>query len=137
MTDRHKKEIFLKTKVIAVVGLSDHSERPSYAVASYLLSQGFTVIPVNPMVREVLGQKSYPNLSSIPKNIRIDVVDLFRKSEDVFPHVREAIERGGIHTIWMQEEVTNKEAASLAERHGLEVIMDTCIMKEHKRLHSL
>lgn len=134
MTDEEKKQIFLRTKVIAVVGLSERSERPSHAVASYLMSEGFVVIPVNPTIEHVLGQKSYPNLTSIPKNIRIDIIDIFRKSEDVFPHIQEAILRKDAHSIWMQEGVIDKKAASLAKRHGLQVVMDTCIMKEHKRL---
>ena len=124
----------LKTaKTIAIVGLSDKPDRPSYDVASYLKEQGFRIIPINPNVPEVLGEKAYPDLLSVPKDIQIDIVDIFRKSELVLPHVKEAIDRGDAKTIWMQEGVINQEAADLAKEHGLEVIMNFCLMKTHKK----
>lgn len=123
-------------RTIAVVGLSDKPERPSFEVASYLQSQGFRVIPVNPHITEVLGEKAYPDIQSIPSDIPVDIVDIFRRSEEVMPHVKEAIKRGGVKTIWMQEGVINEEAKQLAEEHGIAVTMNFCLMKTHKVLKS-
>ncbi len=125
--------LLTNVKTIAIVGLSDKPDRPSFEVASYLKSQGFRIVPVNPNVSEVLGEKSYPDLLSIPKDIQIDIVDIFRRSEEVMSHVKEAVERGDVKTIWMQEGVVNEEAAELAREHGLEVIMNFCLMKTHKK----
>lgn len=116
---------------IAVVGLSDKPERDSHRVASYLQKEGYRIIPVNPALKEVLGEKCYPDLSSIPPEVKLDVVDVFRRAEVVLPIVEEAIRRGNVKTIWMQEGVVNEEAASRARSAGLEVIMDKCIKKEH------
>lgn len=126
--------LFDGIKTIAIIGLSDNPGRPSNQVGSYLLSKGFNIIPVNPNVQSVLGIKSYPDLLSIPKEIKIDVLDIFRKSELVLPHIQEAIERGDIKTVWMQEGITNDEAANLARKNGLNVIMDFCLMAAHKKL---
>jgi len=123
-------------KTIAIVGLSDKPERPSFDVASYLQSQGFRIIPVNPNITEVLGEKAYPDILSIPDDIRVDIVDIFRRSEEVMPHVEEAIKRGGVKTIWMQEGVINHTAKQLAETNGINVIMNFCLMKTHKGLKS-
>ena len=120
----------LKHKTIAVVGLSDKPERASYDVASYLLSQGYRIIPVNPNIKEWKGIKAYPSLSAIPKDIRIDVVDIFRRSEFVPPIVDEAITIGA-KAIWMQLGVINEEAAEKARSAGLEVVMDRCMKVEH------
>lgn len=127
-------EFYKTIKTIAIVGLSDKPERYSHQVASYLQSQGYKIIPVNPNISEVLGEKSYPNLLTIPKDIRIDVVDIFRKSEKVILHVKEAVERGDAKTIWMQEGVINTEAEQHAKSQGLQVVMDACIMKTHKKI---
>lgn len=126
-------DILQTAKTIAIIGLSDKPDRPSYDVASYLKNQGFCIIPINPNVSEVLGEKAYPDLLSVPRDIQIDIVDIFRKSELVLPHVKEAIDRGDAKTIWMQEGVINQEAADLAKEHGLEVIMNFCLMKTHKK----
>lgn len=125
-----------KSKIIAIVGLSDKPDRPSYEVASYLQKQGFRIIPINPHIQEIFGEKPYPDLLSVPKEIRIDIVDIFRKSDLVLPHVKEAIERGDVKTIWMQEGIVNDEAASLARKNGLEVIMNFCLMKTHKKIQT-
>jgi len=117
-------------KTIAVVGLSPNPDRPSHRVARYLLDQGFTVIPVNPGQTEILGQKCYSRLADIGHSV--DIVDIFRKSADVPPVVAEAIEIGA-KTIWMQEGVINEEAAALARARGLAVVMDRCLMIEHRR----
>ena len=123
-----------KIRTIAIVGLSDKPDRPSHEVASYLQSQGFRIIPVNPNITDVLNEKAYPNLLAVPRDIKIDIVDIFRKSDQVLPHVEEVIERGDVRTIWMQEGVVNEEAAALARKNGLDVIMDFCLMQTHKKL---
>lgn len=124
--------VLADVKTIAVVGLSDNPDRPSYQVASYLKSQGFRIIPVNPAIQQVLGEKAYPDLLSVPADIKIDIVDIFRRSEDVMPHVREAVERGDAKTVWMQEGIINEEAREYAESRGVHVIMNFCLMKTHK-----
>ena len=125
------EEILRNSKTIAVVGLSPNPMRPSYDVARYLKEQGYCIIPVNPMVEEVLGEKSYPNLSAIPE--RVDVVDVFRRSEEVPAIVEEAIKIKA-PVVWMQEGVIHEEAAARAQEAGLSVVMDMCMMTEHQRL---
>lgn len=129
--DTDLRRILDDSKTVAVVGLSPKPERPSYRIATYLQRQGYRVIPVNPTVEEVLGERSYPDLRAVPE--KIDVVDIFRRSEDVPPIVEEAIEVGA-PVVWMQEGVVNEEAATRAEQAGLRVVMDRCILKEHRRL---
>lgn len=119
LVERQLKE----SKTIAVVGLSPNPDRDSNRVALYLQQAGYRVIPVNPMVDEVLGEKSYPDLKSIPEDIEIDMVDVFRRSELVPPVVDEAIELG-VKFIWMQDGVVHEEAAKKAEAAGIPVIMD-------------
>ena len=106
---------------IAVVGLSDNPERTSYRVSKYMQDQGYRIIPVNPMIEEALGEKSYPDLKSVPEPI--DMVDIFRRSELVPPVVDEAI-AVGVRYIWMQDGVINQESADQAEQAGIPVIMD-------------
>ena len=125
------EEILKNSRTIAVVGLSPKPDRPSYGVARYLQGQGYRIIPVNPGAQEVLGEKAYPNLSAIPE--RVDVVDIFRKPEDVLPVVEEAIKIGAKY-IWMQEGIVNDQAAQKARRAGLAVVMDRCMSVEHQRL---
>ena len=133
MKEEELKEILSNCKTVAVVGISPKEDRPSYIVASYLKSKGYRIIPVRPDGEFILGEKVYPNLSEIPKEIRVDVVDIFRKSEDVPPIVEEAVQRG-TKVVWMQEGVIHKEAGEKAEKAGLKVIMDRCMKKEHQRL---
>ena len=128
-----EEEILNSSRVVAVVGLSAKPDRPSYRVANYLKENGYKIIPVNPGVEEVLGEISYPNLSSVPEPV--DVVDIFRRSEEVPPIVEEAI-RIGAKVVWMQEGVINEEAAVRAREAGLLVVMDRCMLKEHQRLQS-
>ena len=116
---------------VAMVGASANPERPSYRVFKYLTEQGYRVIPVNPTVKEVLGKTSYPDLSSVPE--KVEVVDIFRKSEEVMPVVDEAI-RIGAKAVWMQEGVVSEAAATKARKAGLFVAMDHCMRKEHVRL---
>ncbi len=127
------KDILSSCKTVAVVGISPKEDRPSYIVASYLKSKGYRIIPVRPDGEEILGEKVYPTLMEIPKEISVDVVDIFRRSEDVPPVVEEAIKRGA-KVIWMQEGVTHEEAGAKAEKAGLKVVMDRCMKKEHQRL---
>jgi len=131
MTMNHTKRFdFKKIKTIAIVGLSDKPERPSYKVGKYLIDRGFKIFPVNPNIDNFFGIKSYPNLVSI--NRLIDTVVIFRKSELVEPIVDEAIKIGA-KTIWMQEGVINEKAAAKARAAGLTVVMNMCMMKEHKK----
>jgi hypothetical protein len=133
MRDEELKDTLSHCKTVAVVGISPKEDRPSYIVASYLKSKGFRIIPVRPDGEEILEEKVYHRLSEIPKEIRVDVVDIFRRSEDVPPIVEEAIQRG-VKVVWMQEGVLHKEAEEKAEKAGLKVIMDRCMKKEHQRL---
>jgi len=123
-------------KTIAIVGISDKPDRPSNEVGRYLKKEGFRIIPINPLYKKILGEESYPDILSVPKDIKLDVVDIFRKSEDVMPHVKEAVERGDVHTIWMQEGIENEEALRFAKENGLNVVMNFCLMKAHKRKNS-
>lgn len=133
MKDEEIKDTLRNVKKVAVIGISPKEERPSYIVASYLKSKGYRIIPVRPDGEEILGEKVYHSLSEIPKEIGVDVVDIFRRSEDVPPIVEEAIQRG-VKVVWMQEGVIHKEAGEEAEKAGLKVIMDRCMKKEHQRL---
>ncbi|HBI23860.1 MAG TPA: CoA-binding protein [Nitrospiraceae bacterium] len=125
------EKIIKESKNVAVVGLSNKLGRPSLTVASYLKGQGYKIIPVNPTIQEVGGDKCYPDLASVPD--KIDIVDVFRKSDEVLPVVDAAIKIGA-KAIWMQEGVVNEEAANKAREAGLMVVMDKCMLKEHARL---
>lgn len=126
-----ESEIINSCRVIAVVGLSSSPDRPSYHVASSLKEEGYKIIPVNPTTKKILGQVCYPDLSSIREPV--DVVDIFRRSEDVMPIIEEAI-RIGAKAVWMQEGVINEAAARKAKEAGLLVVMDKCLLKEHRKL---
>jgi uncharacterized protein len=123
-------EILKKYKRIAVVGLSSNPARPSYEVSEYMQSVGYRIIPVNPNEREVLGEKSYARLEDVPE--KVEIVDVFRRSEDVPPVVESAI-RVGAKVVWMQLGVENGEAAERARAAGLVVVEDGCIFVEHRR----
>jgi uncharacterized protein len=123
------RDLLQRSKTIAVVGLSDSPMRPSYGVSAYMQSQGYKIIPVNPTIAESLGEKSYPTLRSIPE--KIDIVDIFRRPEYLEDIVDQAIELK-IPAVWMQEGVINQKAAQKAEKAGIFVVMDLCILKEHK-----
>jgi predicted CoA-binding protein len=120
------------TKTIAVVGLSSKRYRASFGVSQYMQRAGYRIIPVNPNEREVLGERAYARLEEIPRDIKIDMVDIFRRSEEVAPVVESAI-RIGARFIWMQEGVIDEAAAARARSAGLDVVMDLCILKEHQR----
>ena len=133
MKDEEIKQTIASSKTVAVVGISPKEDRPSYVVAAYLKAKGFRIIPVRPDGDRILGEKVYRSLQEIPGNIGIDIVDIFRKSEDVPPIVEEAIQRGA-KVIWMQEGVIHPEAGKKAAQAGLKVVMDRCIKKDHQRL---
>jgi len=124
------RKILDEAKTIAVVGLSSDPSRPSYNVSSYMQSMGYRVIPVNPGESQVLGEKVYPSLADVPDNI--DLVNIFRRSEEAGRHVDEAISVGA-RAVWLQEGVIDHEAAMKAADSGLDVVMDRCILKEHMR----
>lgn len=124
-------EILRKYKTIAVVGLSDNPMRASYSVSEYMQRQGYRIIPVNPGHPEVLGEKSYRTLEEIPEPV--EIVNIFRRSEMIPPIVDSAIAIGA-KVVWMQEGIENAEAAAKAEAAGLEVVMNTCILKAHWRV---
>jgi predicted CoA-binding protein len=122
------RQILANCRTIAVVGASSNPARASNHVASYMKAQGYRVIPVNPNEQTVVGEPAYPSLTAVPGPI--DLVDIFRRSEDVLPIVEEAIARGA-KAIWMQEGVVNEAAAQLAREAGLAVVMDRCWLKDH------
>jgi uncharacterized protein len=123
-------EILKRYKTIAVVGLSSNPMRPSHGVASYLQDVGYRIVPVNPNEREVLGEKSYARVEDVPE--KIEIVDVFRRAEDVPPVVEGAI-RGGAKVVWMQLGILNEGAAEKARAAGITVVMDACILIEHKK----
>jgi predicted CoA-binding protein len=127
-----EEEILKSSRVIAMVGLSANPERPSNIVATYLKEKGYRVIPVNPGEKTIMGETSYPDLVSIPE--KVDVVDIFRKAEDIPPIVEEAIKIGA-KAVWMQEGIKNESAATRAAKAGLKVVMDRCMRKEHMKLN--
>lgn len=125
------RRILATGKTIAVVGLSGDWFRPSYFAAKYMLEHGYTVIPVNPRQAEIMGQKSYATLRDIP--VKVDIVDVFRKTEDVLPIAEEAIAIG-TRVLWQQIGVKNMEAVKKAEAAGLDCVIDRCVKIEHGRL---
>ena len=128
-----EEEILRDSKVIAVVGLSSNPERPSYRVSHYLKQQGYQIIPVNPWETEVLGEVCYPSLTAIP--VKVDMVDIFRRSAAVPEIVEEAIKIGA-KAVWMQEGVISEKAAARAREAGLKVVMNKCTYKEHRKMVS-
>ena len=122
-------QLLKKSRTIAVVGLSDSPLRPSYGVSAYMQSQGYRIIPVNPVIRGALGEKAVASLADVKE--KIDIVDVFRRSEFVPAVVDEAI-RLQVPAIWMQEGVIHEQAAAKARQAGIFVVMDRCILKEHR-----
>ncbi|MCW1949590.1 MAG: CoA-binding protein [Candidatus Shapirobacteria bacterium] len=120
-------------KTIAIIGLSDKPDRSSYQVAQYLINQGYKIIPVNPNIQQFFDQKSYPDISSVPPEINLDIVDIFRKSEEVLSVIQEIINTGRRPIIWLQEGIDNTEAVNLAKSHGFEITSGICLMKFHQQ----
>jgi predicted CoA-binding protein len=129
MIDDTKGKIMVETETIAVVGFSSKTHRAGYYVPAYLAQQGYTIIPVNPTLTEELGQPAYPTLTAIPDPV--DLVLIFQRSENVPPFVDEAIEIGA-NAVWMQLGITNESAAAKARAAGLDVVMDACMMVDHR-----
>jgi len=131
--DNAIRSLLASAKTIAVVGLSSKRVRASYGVSRYMQAAGYRIIPVNPNETEVLDEKAYPDLDSISGDVNIDIVNIFRRSEEV-PGVVDAAIRRGVTAIWMQEGVIHAEAAARARCSGILVVMDRCLLKEHQRL---
>lgn len=125
------ENLLRNAKTIAVVGLSSRRSRPSYGVSEYMQQNGYRIIPVNPNENEVLGEKAFPSLDAIPEPV--DIVDIFRRPECV-PEIVDAAIRIGAKGVWMQEGVVHEGAAAKARAAGLEVVMDRCILKEHRKM---
>ena len=125
------ENLLRNSRTIAVVGLSNRRSRPSYGVSEYMQSKGYRIIPVNPNETEILGEKVWASLEEIPE--RVDIVDIFRRAECV-PEIVDSAIRIGAKGIWMQEGVVHDEAAGKARAAGLEVVMDRCILKEHRKM---
>jgi predicted CoA-binding protein len=123
------RELLQRSKTIAVVGLSDRPMRPSHGVSAYMQLHGYKIIPVNPTIAETLGEKSYPSLLQVPE--KIDIVNIFRRPEYVEEIVDQAIALK-VPAVWMQEEVVHQKAAEKAQKAGIFVVMDLCILKEHR-----
>ena len=123
---------FYKMKNIAVVGMSKTDGKPANYVPNYLMEQGYNVIPVNPTAPEIMGRQSYPAVSSVQEPV--DIVDVFRPSDDVLPAVQDAIKKPGIKLIWMQLGIYNEQAEKLAKQKGIKVVYNRCMLEEHHRL---
>jgi uncharacterized protein len=125
---------FYTLKNIAVVGMSKNEDKAAHYVPKYLIDHGYNIIPVNPTATEILGRKAYPTVSSIPD--KVDVVDIFRRSEDVPTVVEDTLKKEGIKVIWMQEGIYSKEAEDLAMEKDISAVYNRCMMAEHRRLFS-
>jgi uncharacterized protein len=131
-SDSQIKE-FYRLKNIAVVGVSKNEEKPSHQIPKYLIEHGYNVIPVNPTITEVLGKKAYPSIADIPE--RVDIVDVFRKSEDVPGVIDDVLKKKDeIKVFWMQLGIYNEDAERKAKENGIDVVYNRCMMEEHKRL---
>lgn len=128
------RALLMRSRHIAIVGLSPKPERDSHRVAAYLQRRRYTITPVRPGQRAILGEPCYPNLAAIPPERPVEIVNLFRRSELVGPHVDEAIARGGVRAVWMQVGITDEAAARRALAAGILVVMDRCIMVDHAAL---
>jgi uncharacterized protein len=128
----HVLEMLKRAKTIAVVGLTNDTDKPSYRVSTYLQSKGYRVVPVNPKFSEVLGEKAYPSLSEAAKVEDIDIVDVFRRP-DAVPAIVDEVVALKLPTLWLQETVVHEEAAEKARKAGVLVVMDRCILKEHRK----
>lgn len=125
---------FYDLKNIAVVGMSRNEEKPAHSVPRFLIDHGYNIIPVNPTTTEVLGRKSYHAVSEIPNDLNIDIVNVFRRSEDVPDVVKDVIKKKGIKLIWMQLGISNDDAERKAKENGIDVVYNRCMLEEYKRL---
>lgn len=136
-TDRHTDEElkkFYNLKNIAVVGMSKNEDKPSHFVPKYLLKNGYNIIPVNPTTEEILERKSYKLVSEIKEDV--DIVDVFRKSEDIIPVVDDLLKKKGIKLIWLQKGIFNQHAEEVAKKNGIDFVYNRCMLEEHQRLFS-
>jgi predicted CoA-binding protein len=133
MSDQQIRQILQDAKTIAVVGMANSPLRPSYGVAEYMQRQGYRIIPVNPTIEQSLGEKSYRSLRDIPSDIKIDIVDVFRRP-DAVPDLVDTVIALKLPALWLQETVVNEAAAEKARQAGIFVVMDKCILKYHRRL---
>lgn len=136
-TDRHTDEElkkFYNFKNIAVVGMSKNEDKPSHFVPKYLLKNGYNIIPVNPTTEEILERKSYKLVSEIKEDV--DIVDVFRKSEDIIPVVDDLLKKKGIKLIWLQKGIFNQHAEEVAKKKGIDFVYNRCMLEEHQRLFS-
>lgn len=130
-SDSELRELITHSRNIAVVGMSPNEDKPSHYVAQYMRSHGYTIVPVNPLYAEIAGMRCYPNLREVPMSI--DMVNVFRRAEDV-PSVAEEAIAVGAKSLWVQLGIIHVPAAELAQAAGLQVVMDRCLMVEHKRI---
>ena len=130
--DAHTDSEIWKYYELKMVGMSKNEEKPANFVPKYLIEHGYNIIPVNPTATEVFGRKSYPKVSDISE--QVDIVDVFRRSEDVLPVIDDAISKKGIKVVWMQLGISNEEAERKAKENGIDVVYNRCMMEEHKRL---
>ena len=132
-SDRELRSILREAETIAVVGLSSNHERPSHDVAEFLQVNGYRIVPVNPNETEVLGERAYPSLLDVPEDIRIDIVDVFRRAE-LTPEIAEQAVARGAKVLWLQEGIANEDARRIGEDAGLTVIMGVCVKVQKRRL---
>lgn len=132
-TDEEIKK-FYNLKNIAVVGMSKNEEKPSHYVPKYLIQNGYNVIPVNPTTEEILDRKTYKLVSEIKEDV--DIVDVFRKSDDIIPIVDDLLKKKGIKLIWLQKGIFNPRAEELAKKNGIDFVYNRCMLEEHQRLFS-
>lgn len=133
-TDDELRSILGDARTIAVVGLSSRPDRPSYEVAAFLQEKGYRIVPVNPRETEVLGEPAYPSLPDVPEDVRVDVVNVFRRAEHTPPIAEQAVARGA-RVLWLQDGIVSEQARRIAEEGGLTVVMGVCIKHTAKRLH--
>jgi len=134
-TDRHTDDEikkFYNLKNIAVVGMSKNQEKPSHFVPEYLIKNGYNIIPVNPTTEEILERKSYKRVSEIKEDV--DIVDIFRKSEDIVPVVEDLLKKKNIKVIWLQKGIFNQHAKEIANKNGIDFVYNRCMLEEHERL---
>ena len=131
--DGELRSILREARIVAVVGLSSKPWRDSHRVAAYLKAEGYRIVPVNPNETEVLGERAYPTLLDVPEDVRIDVVDVFRRVEHT-PEVAKQAAAVGAKVLWLQEDIISDEARRIGEEGGLKVVMGVCIMQTHRRL---
>lgn len=132
-TDEEIKK-FYNLKNIAIVGMSKNEEKPSHYVPKYLIQNGYNVIPVNPTTEEILERKTYKLVSEIKEDV--DIVDVFRKSDDIIPIVDDLLKKKGIKLIWLQKGIFNPRAKELAKKNGIDFVYNRCMLEEHQRLFS-